>query len=129
MEAAAKACKNLKTVNLNYTSAPPASISLLTAECLELEVLKLAGVRNIVSHRPLFQTIPYRFLDRCHICHDLTPRCRCQFRTHPSEKSSIIKTETYLNIGDQLLSRIITLSCALTPRCLFHTDAEAQGPF
>jgi hypothetical protein len=49
VEAAALACKNLKSVNLSYTSAPPASIALLTAQCLDLEVLKLAGLRNIVS--------------------------------------------------------------------------------
>ncbi|KAF8526446.1 RNI-like protein [Gautieria morchelliformis] len=49
VEAAAKACKKLRAINLSYTSAPPASIALLTAECVELEVLKLAGVRNITD--------------------------------------------------------------------------------
>jgi hypothetical protein len=49
VEAAAKNCKNLEIVNLSYTSSPVAALSLLTAECLELEVLKLAGVTNLVS--------------------------------------------------------------------------------
>lgn len=49
MEAIAKNSKLLKVVNLSFTSAPPASIALLTLECLEMEVLKLAGVPHMVS--------------------------------------------------------------------------------
>ncbi|KAF8581648.1 hypothetical protein K439DRAFT_1513720 [Ramaria rubella] len=49
VEAAAQSCKGLKSLNLSYTSAPIVSISLLTAECLRLEVLKLAGLSNLTD--------------------------------------------------------------------------------
>lgn len=45
----ANTCKHLHKLNLNFTSAPPPSIAYLTGECLDLEVLKLAGINGIVG--------------------------------------------------------------------------------
>ena len=48
--AAAKSCPLLTVVNLSYTSVTPASLVLLVVACPYLEVLKLAGIPNWVSH-------------------------------------------------------------------------------
>ncbi|KAL0580289.1 hypothetical protein V5O48_001706 [Marasmius crinis-equi] len=42
----AKSCPQLKVANLNYTSAPPISVGDLLLSCPELEVLKLAGIKD-----------------------------------------------------------------------------------
>ncbi|KAF8634002.1 hypothetical protein AX15_001176 [Amanita polypyramis BW_CC] len=39
-------CPDLKIINLNYTSANPASVAQLVTSCKSLEVLKVAGIRN-----------------------------------------------------------------------------------
>ncbi|KIJ26912.1 hypothetical protein M422DRAFT_55305 [Sphaerobolus stellatus SS14] len=45
--AIAKHCRKLKSLNLNFTHAPPSGIADVTAECTDLEVLKLAGIPHI----------------------------------------------------------------------------------
>ena len=47
--AAAKYCPLLTVVNLSYTSVTPVSLVPLAVACVNLEVLKLAGVPNWVS--------------------------------------------------------------------------------
>lgn len=129
MEAAANSCKNLKTVNLSYTSSPPASIALLTAQCFDLEVLKLAGLRNIVSLQRPFERSPYLLLDGPHICHYLAPWHRCQWGTHTVGGSTILKAETYADIGDQRLPCHVALSCSVTSRCILYTYPKAYATF
>lgn len=41
-------CKMLKTLNLNYTSVPPASLVPIFLDCLDMEVLKLAALPKLV---------------------------------------------------------------------------------
>ena len=43
------ACPSLTTLNLNYTSVPPASLLGPLTSCTNLEVLKAAGIQNWVS--------------------------------------------------------------------------------
>ncbi|KAH7915367.1 RNI-like protein [Hygrophoropsis aurantiaca] len=44
VEAAAKSCPLLTTVNLSYTAVPPISLAPLLAACPQLQVLKVAGI-------------------------------------------------------------------------------------
>jgi hypothetical protein len=56
IEAAAKACLSLKSVNLNYTSVTPLALAPLLRSCKErLEVLKVAGINSWVLSRLLFK--------------------------------------------------------------------------
>jgi hypothetical protein len=48
IEAAARSCRQLTTVNFGYTSATPASVASLVLACADLQVLKLAAVQNWV---------------------------------------------------------------------------------
>ncbi|GLB36334.1 hypothetical protein LshimejAT787_0306220 [Lyophyllum shimeji] len=46
MRAVAETSRDLVTLNLNYTSVTPASLAAVVRSCLNLEVLKLAGIQN-----------------------------------------------------------------------------------
>ncbi|KAK2461773.1 hypothetical protein APHAL10511_006236 [Amanita phalloides] len=46
VSAIASFCPDLKVVNLNYTSANPASVARLVTSCTHLESLKVAGIQN-----------------------------------------------------------------------------------
>lgn len=45
----ATSCPDLKAINLNYTSANPASVGQLLVSCKSLESLKVAGIQNWAS--------------------------------------------------------------------------------
>lgn len=53
MSSIAQHCPSLIHLNLNYTAATPSALSKILSSCLQLEVLKIAGVPKMV-----------RFLDR-----------------------------------------------------------------
>ena len=56
IQAIAKACPSLKSVNLNYTSVTPLALAPLLLSCKErLEVLKVAGINSWVLSRLLFR--------------------------------------------------------------------------
>ncbi|GJJ09704.1 hypothetical protein Clacol_003928 [Clathrus columnatus] len=76
IDAIANTCKHLRVLNLNFTSAPPASIAFLTGECIELEILKLAGISLIndgsfadILHISDDSGIPLRRLRRLKLRH------------------------------------------------------------
>ncbi|KAF8349903.1 RNI-like protein [Amanita rubescens] len=46
VSAIATSCPDLKVINLNYTSANPASVGQLLLSCKSLESLKVAGIQN-----------------------------------------------------------------------------------
>jgi hypothetical protein len=48
-EVIGNACPSLTTLNLNYTSVPPASLLGPLTSCTNLEALKVAGIQNWVS--------------------------------------------------------------------------------
>jgi Leucine-rich repeat (LRR) protein len=60
--AAGTSCPKLTVVNLNYTAVTPISLVPLLTGCLELTVLKLAGIQNWVSFHNFPR--PYR-ISRC----------------------------------------------------------------
>jgi hypothetical protein len=45
----AGSCVDLESVNLNYTSATPASVATLLRTCGNIRILKIAGIPNWVS--------------------------------------------------------------------------------
>ncbi len=49
VSAIAISCPELKVINLNYTSANPASVGQLLVSCKSLESLKVAGIQNWAS--------------------------------------------------------------------------------
>ena len=60
IQAIAKACLSLKSVNLNYTSVAPVALAPLLRSCKErLEVLKVAGISSWVLSRLLFNLHPF----------------------------------------------------------------------
>jgi hypothetical protein len=53
IQAIAKTCLSLKSINLNYTSVAPLALAPLLRSCKErLEVLKVAGITSWVLPRP-----------------------------------------------------------------------------
>jgi hypothetical protein len=60
IQAIAKACLSLKSINLNYTSVTPLALAPLLRSCKErLEVLKVAGINSWVLSRLFFK--PHAF--------------------------------------------------------------------
>jgi hypothetical protein len=51
--AAGISCPKLTVVNLNYTAVTPVSLIPLLTGCLELTIIKLAGIQNWVSFHTL----------------------------------------------------------------------------
>ncbi|KAF8516132.1 RNI-like protein [Hysterangium stoloniferum] len=98
VDALAKGCKKLKILNLSYTSAPPKSISLVTGQCLDLEVLKLAGIRGLTDIA--FATI-------------LNPESDEDAPSKPLERLRSLKLRHTL-ITELSLSRIASRCVALT---------------
>lgn len=49
VEAIARTCRKLKYVNLSFTGATAASLQVLVSALPDLEVLKIAGIQNLVS--------------------------------------------------------------------------------
>lgn len=114
VEAIANTCKHLRALNLNFTSVNPSSIAYLTSECLELNILKLAGIQSITDSA---------FSDILHVVpHDGLPlrQLTCLKLKHTS-----ITEQSLKNIGQRCihLKRLdVSFTHIKHPAVLFDTS-------